>query len=284
MVRPLAKLTMAFNRPDGAIDAVPGKAPDEFNNLDIWWDPDDDDEVTLTGSTIDQITNKGDGGACTLIGPGSNTAGAVEATRSLADGVNWASFDTATKQILRVQGTNTVWRRGTSNFTVVAVFRSTQSSGFTTFFNHALVSGTTAGFGIYAPHTVASYTNRFIMRDSTAQNAIADSVVSGLYDGNTHTIVGVRNNSAGANGESYLYLDAVKKATTSLPSFFGTVDDTAGGAWRDPMIGGRGAGGTTTYQNFSSHLAGDVVIYGQAFSDQDVIDLHDWLMNKWGGS
>lgn len=278
-MRPLSNITLAINRAQNL--GLPMIAPDELDNLDIWWDPSDSGNRTLTAGEFTTLTNKGDGGTATLLGPvGSSTSGYGLPTILKEAGIEWANFDGT--DVLRLVGTNTVYPRGNGSCSFVAVFRTTQNSGFVTFFEQGLTTGSSPGWLIGANHTGTPDTWQFAARDdslSETENLLhTDASIS---DGETHTLIGVRDNAAGANGEVILYLDGVAVTSAALTSGWDDIDEPYTSPWEDLLVASRPAGGSTVYQSGSTQLLGDMLIYGDALTADEAFGLHNYLLNKW---
>lgn len=280
MVRPLSNINLALNRMQAIQSA--GIAPDELDNLDIWWDPSDGDNTTESGGKFTTLANKGTGGTATLLPPAANTAGFTAADVTAEGGLNWLGF--AGAEAMRLPGTNVVYPRGSASCTFVAVFRTEQNTSFATFLQQGLTTGTSPGWIVGANHTGTPDTWQFATRDASlleTENLLETAV--GISDGETHTIMCVRDNDAGANGQVIMYLDGVAVQSADLTSGYGSIDEPYTATWEDLMIGSRPAGGTTVYQAGSEQLQGDTMIFGDALTPEEITGLHNWLMAKWGG-
>lgn len=280
MVRPLSNINLALNRMQAIQSA--GIAPDELDNLDIWWDPSDGDNTTESGGKFTTLANKGTGGTATLLPPAANTAGFTAADVTAEGGLNWLGF--AGAEAMRLPGNNVVYPRGSADCSFVAVFRTTQNNGFVTFMQQGTTTGTSPGWILGGSHTGSIERWQFMTRDASlleTHNLLI--TVDGIDDGNTHTLMGVRDNSAGANGQVRLYLDGVQIGSADLSSGYGSIDEPYTQAWEDLMLGARPAGGTSVYQSGATQRLGDMLIFGDALTPEEITGLHNWLMAKWGG-
>lgn len=241
--------------------------------LTIWWDFSNSSGQTVSGGFVTAQANVGVGGTATLLGPaGSSTAGFDPPIANLPE-VIWEDGNC----VARVNGTNTVYPRGSSSFAVSTVFNTTQNFGFVTFANQGRTSGSTAGWIFGGSHTVPG-TYGLFMRDTSLASVNCTAVDTGLYDGEFHTITAVRDNDEELVS---LYFDGVLVNTTALAGSFGVIDKTYDSPWDDFMIGARPAGGTTIYQNGSSFALGELLIYNSPLTQEQVTLLHDYHIAKW---
>jgi hypothetical protein len=258
-----------------------GTPPDDIANLDIWWDPSDSGNRTLSGSTITTLTNKGSGGTATVLQHAVNSSGTTSPDISTVDGIDWANFVAATKHALRLPGVNTVYPRGSASFTMAVVFRSTQNTTFMTPFGQGR-TGSTAGWKLQVNSTSTTGTMSNFMVDTSLTVAQTGSAVdASAVDGSTRVMIMMRDNNAGTFGELTTYLDGNLEDTHALPSGYGTIDETYSSSWQDLIIGARPAGGASVYQNWTDALIGDMLIYGQALSSEEISGLTQFLRKKW---
>lgn len=279
-MRPLSNINLAINRAQPS--SVPLIAPSELDNLDIWWDPSDSGNRTATAGEITSLANKGDGGSATLTGPdGSSTSGYGLPTILKEAGIEWANFDGT--DVLRLPGTNGVYPRGSASCSFVVVFRTQQNSGLVTFMGQGLTTGTSPGWLAGANHgPLLPGTWQFATRDASLvelHNLLATDAT--LSDGETHTLIGVRDNAAGANGQVILYLDGVAATSGNLSSGYGSIDEPYTSAWEDLLLGARPASGAPVYQSGATQRLGDLLIFGDALTPGEVTGLHNWLVDKW---
>lgn len=259
-------------------------APDDITELDIWWDPSDSGNRSLSGSDLVSMANKGSGGSASLNQPaGGNTAGAVTATVSTVDGIDWAEFVAASKNVMRLAGNNTVYPRGSASATWVAAFRTTQSTSFVTLMMQGVTEASSPGWAMDIANAVAAGRLRGVMRDASLVQLVSTAGNNtDAYDGNTHVIMMVKDNDAGTDGEVSVYLDGtIVGSAAAMPSGYGVIDETYTSSWEDLMVGGRPAGGTAVYQAFSDMLLGDLCIYGKALDSAEISGLTTYLLSKW---
>lgn len=238
-------------------EVEPAFSPEDINNLAAWWDPtisaniDNPTGMTayrdvITGASFDQ-SNPG-------ARPNVQAVNGVDAVQ--CDGGDHMADLVAT----------TVLQPGSGDFTVVAVFQSTDA-------NRGLIIGKDDGAGrrwFIRTHSNGTDFEFSIDDDTTAQTVTATDV--DFSDGGLYVVIGSRD---GTN-LTFHYGDGGALAESSA-------SPVAIGAY-----GSLGAGQATMFDNglgggqaFTGEV-GDMMFYKQALSAQERSDLYDFLVSKWG--
>lgn len=161
-------------------------------------------------------------------------------------------------------GDNTPFDMGSGNFTVMIWYRLTNVSVGTQFFTKGQSGAANNRWqlGMVGGTQFA----RIVIEDDPDFIQAVDTVTTD--DGLWHHLVGVRDNSVGADGSILCYVDGVLKATTALPVGFASIDQAI------EMVIGCFHNGSGTRVGFMNGDLDDARIYkGRALSADEILNI-----------
>lgn len=241
-----------------------GFKPSDIPGLRIWMDAQDNGQLSLTGSSVNNWDSKD--GAVTL--SVSNT-GSNRPTTDTVSGKQMIRFTAASNQSLAA-GISTNLSPGTGAISMFLVSRTTDTARAT-----VIATGPTGtAQSVFMRYNNSASDGRYIgqWRDRFAgvNRCLINDADVNHADGSVRVHFVGRQISA---GKGALYTDNVASSTNPIADTSGTIDDNLGN-----ITLGQNASGT---DKFNGHI-GEVIIYFRELTTGERTDVYDYLKDKWG--
>jgi len=253
----------------GTGGGTPAFSPADIEGLQSWWDADDADSITLSGSDVSAWANKVDG-APSLVPYAVSPQ--IPSTTEVV-GRTWIDFDVGNSQALRVtDASDAALLFGSGELTILIAYRSTRTVA-----QVLLNKGSNVG-GRYRLRTNHGTSGDYqgVLNDGTNNVAEDSGEDSGSTDGDSHVLVLQRDNSASL---MRVRLDG-SEITASLGSL-GDIDETSGSAFVAQLIVGAQPSGPGL-ATFIDGQIGEILFYDSSLAGSDRAAVESYLSTKWG--
>lgn len=242
--------------------------PDDIDDLTAWWDPDDSDTITLSGSDVTTMACKVDPGDQDFVSVTGRTLPVI----STFMGRDWLSFDSARTDAMRVVSTSSAGINfGSGELTLCVLFTAADST------NGTLLNkgGSVAGRYRFTINQTTAGSYRILLNDGTTSlNPLAGDTAE---DGNPHLVTAILDRGTDTLS---LRADGVEIASVDA-SALGNIDESPGGGFIANLLLGASPSGATTNLHHYGRI-GEITFYNRALTSGELANLENYLMNKWG--
>lgn len=242
----------------------------EFSPLDLspsfWIDPADPVATTHDGTFL-EATDKV--GSLVLQQPIDSRNPALTDGWIVLDGINdWLYVDDETPAGINL---------GSGDHTIVVVVKTSNGTDVLNVLRKGLNDGSYFMWLNSQSSGVVAGSLRQLYKDGT-NTVNVDHGAQSLNDGNPHAVAIQRNNTS---GELCAYVDGVKLATTGSAAGLGDIDSNETVAfWGKLTVGASASAASATF--YFDGSIGDILLFKDALTQEEINDLQTYLAAKWG--